>query len=93
MGRLMDEDIVIQTLKETGIIQDNDLGHLVLDEIGRMPTAYNPEKVVAELEVQKNKRIQSILLNSQSDFIDQEITSEEKRFDVIKEIVRKGGVE
>lgn len=50
MGRLIDEDSVIQVLKETGIIQDNDLGHLVVDEINRIPTAYDIEKVVAELE-------------------------------------------
>ena len=49
MGRLIDADDVIQTLKETGIIQDNDLGHLVVDEINRIPTAYDVEKVAHEL--------------------------------------------
>lgn len=48
--RLIDADDVIQTLKETGIIQDNDLGHLVVDEINRIPTAYDVLRVVAELE-------------------------------------------
>ena len=50
MGDLISRSAVIDVLKQTGIIQDNDLGHLVVDEINRMPTAYDIEKVVAELE-------------------------------------------
>ena len=50
MGRLIDEEQVINVLKETGIIVDNDLGHLVVDEINRISTAYDVEKVVAEVE-------------------------------------------
>ena len=34
---------VIDVLKETGIIQDNDLGHLVVDEISRIPTVDEKE--------------------------------------------------
>lgn len=34
-------DLVIEVLKETGIIQDNDLGHLVIDEIYKIPQANN----------------------------------------------------
>lgn len=52
MSRLIEADAVINVLKETGIIQDNDLGHLVVDEINRIPTAYDLEKVVAELETE-----------------------------------------
>lgn len=50
MGDLISRESVIDVLKQTGIIQDNDRGHLVVDEINRIPTAYNVEKVVAELE-------------------------------------------
>ena len=48
--RLIDADEVINILKETGIIQDNDLGQCVIDEINRIPTTYNVDKVVEELE-------------------------------------------
>jgi hypothetical protein len=48
--RLIDADEVINILKETGIIQDNDLGQCVIDEINRIPTAYDVDKVVKELE-------------------------------------------
>lgn len=50
MSDLIKREDVIQTLKETGIIQDNDLGHCVIDEIKRIPTAYDKEAVVEQLE-------------------------------------------
>ena len=45
MDDLISRSKVIDVLKETGIIQDNDLGHLVVEEIERIPTAYDVEKV------------------------------------------------
>lgn len=48
--RLIDADEVINVLKETGIIQDNELGHCVVAEINRMPTAYDVDKVLEQLE-------------------------------------------
>lgn len=48
--RLIDADEVINVLKETGIIQDNELGHCVVAEINRMPTAYDVDKVIKEIE-------------------------------------------
>ena len=48
--RLIDADEVINILKETGIIQDNDLCQCVIDEINRIPTAYDVDKVVEQLE-------------------------------------------
>ena len=50
MSDLISREMVIDTLKQTGIIQDNDLGHLVIEEIHRMPTAYSVDKIVEELE-------------------------------------------
>jgi len=49
-GDLISRNAVIDVLKETGIIQDNDLGHLVVEEINRIPTAYDVEKVAEDLE-------------------------------------------
>lgn len=48
--RLIDADEVINILKETGIIQDNDLGQCVIAEINRIPTAYDVDKVIEEIE-------------------------------------------
>ena len=50
MSDLISRSAVIDVLKETGIIQDNDLGHLVVGEIERIPTAYDVDKVVKELK-------------------------------------------
>lgn len=49
MDDLISRNKVIDVLKETGIIVDNDLGHLVLEEIERIPTAYDVEKVVEQI--------------------------------------------
>lgn len=50
MSDLISRSAVIDVLKETGIIQDNDLGHLVVGEIERIPTAYDVDKVVKQLK-------------------------------------------
>ena len=49
MDDLISRSKVIDVLKETGIIQDNDLGHLVVEEIERIPTAYDVEKVLEQI--------------------------------------------
>lgn len=49
MSDLISRSAVIDVLKETGIIQDNDLGYLVVGEVERIPTAYDLEQVVKEL--------------------------------------------
>lgn len=73
MSDLISREVVIDVLKQTGIIQDNDLGHLVIDEINRIPTAYDVEKVVAELKKMRNedsqgcKRVQGWKCHSYSD--------------------------
>lgn len=51
--RLIDADEVINIFKETGIIQDNDLGQCVIAEINRIPTAYDVDKVVEQLKNEK----------------------------------------
>ena len=49
MSDLISREAVIDVLKQTGIIQDNALGHCVIDEINRMPIAYDVDKIVEEL--------------------------------------------
>lgn len=51
--RLVDENEVIEVLKQTGIIQDNDLGHCVIAEINKIPTAYDVDAVERRLKSQK----------------------------------------
>ena len=43
MSDYVSREQVIDVLKETGIIQDNDLGNLVVDEINRIPTVDETE--------------------------------------------------
>lgn len=95
MDDLIKRSAVIDVLKETGIIQDNDLGHLVVDEIERIPTAYDVEKVVEQLD----NRISSLDSKNKICMDAGDFKSADKYADKmcevieIKEIVRKGGVE
>lgn len=81
--RLIDADEVINILKETGIIQDNELGHCVIDEINRIPTAYDVDKVVEQLEVG--------LANECVYERDQKVYTEAIRCAI--EIVKRGGID
>lgn len=47
---LISRQAVIDVLKQTGIIQDNDMGHLVVDEINRIPIAYDVDQVVKQIQ-------------------------------------------
>ena len=49
MGDLISRSKVIEVLKETGIIADDDRGHLAVQEIERIPVAYDVEKVCRKL--------------------------------------------
>ena len=49
MSDLISRETVKDILKQTGIIQDNDIGHCVIEEINRIPTAYSVDKVVERL--------------------------------------------
>lgn len=49
MNDLISRSKVIDVLKETGIIVDNDLGHLVVEEIERIPTAFDADAVYRKL--------------------------------------------
>ena len=44
MSDHISKEQAIDVLKETGIIQDNDLGHLVVEEINRIP-------IISETEI------------------------------------------
>lgn len=50
MSNYITREQVIDVLKETGIIQDNDLWHLVVDEINRIPTVDETELIHKTVE-------------------------------------------
>lgn len=83
MSDLISREVVIDVLKQTGIIQDNDLGHLVVDEINRIPTSFDIKKVVAELPTYE---FGVSLLNTEK-YV--KLSDLKKKIDAI----RKGGVE
>ena len=95
MSDLISKSAVIDVLKETGIIQDNDLGHLVVDEIERIPTAYNVDKVVEELEEKaKDRRNRAYMIpNAEVNIFAQYLLGMSVVLeDVAIEIVKGGGV-
>lgn len=76
MDELIKKSAVIDVLKQTGIIQDNDLGHLVVEEINRIPAAYDVEAVCKEMW----RETQEVCGYSMIDF------------EEASEIVRRGGI-
>ncbi|MBD5504238.1 MAG: hypothetical protein HDR09_11040 [Lachnospiraceae bacterium] len=47
---MIDEKKLIDELKQSGMIADNDYGNSLVNMINSQPTAYDLEKVVKELE-------------------------------------------
>lgn len=95
MDDLISRSEVIDLLKQTGIIQDNDLGHLVVDEINRIPTAYDVDAVVAELEEEREYSYADFeeYVNEKSPCLDAEYDDFFHRgLERAVKIVRKGGV-
>lgn len=64
MSDLISRESVIETLKQSGIITDNDLGNLVVEEIERIPTAYDVDKVVEQLEEARDELLHSTDYNN-----------------------------
>lgn len=90
MGRLIDADVLIENLREIKTLygvpmtnRDEQMIHWIIGHIKEQPTAYNVDKVVAELEELPNREADYYYAHS-NDVIDRE--------DAI-DIVRKGGVE
>lgn len=95
MGDLISREAVIDVLKQTGIIQDNDRGHCVVDEINRIPTAYDVEKVVAELEQQAEKYRKRGFVHEKKDLSVMADKNYAKQCGYLEaiDIVKRGGVE
>jgi len=83
MGRLIDDGMVLDNL--SGRLESMKDYDAVKDVISNMPTAYDPDKVVEQLEKEKNpicREVESIMGDRQSIKIDKAI-----------EIVKGGGVD
>ena len=82
MGRLIDVDVLLNKLNELGWIDDTPLDEIV----NEIPTAYDVEKIVAEIEKQSYEiRLEGgALIGSWHSVIDTNIA-------IAK--IRKGGVE
>lgn len=100
MDDLISRSKVIDVLKQTGIIVDNDLGHLIVEEIERIPTAYDVEGVVSELQYIKESFEKDCSYWKEHSWRDNTVYNEadlnERQADCYSdaiEIVRKGGVE
>lgn len=55
MNDLISREAVIDILKQSGIIVDNVRGNLIIEEINKIPTAYDVDKVVEQLKEAKEK--------------------------------------
>lgn len=93
MAELIERQAVIDVLKETGIIQDNDLGHLVVEEIERIPIAYDVEKVVEQLEERSKRGMKCDECINRTRVDDCTDICDRGAFAKAIEVVRNGGVE
>ena len=99
MSRLIDTDLLKKNIakwlqgsdpQETEMVKLDDIAVSVIMEIDEQPTAYDIEKVVAEIKKIHCKKCRNILGVAGAE----EYCKEQKcRIDEICDIVRKGGVE
>ena len=87
MSDYISRNNVIDVLKETGIIQDNDLGHLVVDEINRIPTLDEKEIIRKTFKrVLKRLEEESFSIEDYSGYV----IDFEQTYKIVKE---EGGIE
>lgn len=95
--RLIDADALMEELQEQMKTATNPLFAMVCDKcidyLEKQPTAYDVEKVVAELE-EKQQKWKTKLSESDTNYMDNAILKQYiSHYDIAIEIVRKGGVE
>lgn len=91
MGRMIDTDELIDILgfEDTQEERDENVGEIItLEDIDRIPTAYDPDKVVAQLEDRKSLMLETFKI-SESDIDRGRIYGMDKAI----EIVKGGGVD
>ena len=98
MGRLIDEDELISILgfENTQEEREENVGEIItLEDIDRIPTAYDPDKVVEQLEKKIQTHARCIEYENKNGTITEEF-QQRKAVEVLKEaieIVKGGGVE
>lgn len=101
MSDHISKEQAIDVLKETGIIQDNDLGHLVVEEINRIPIISETEiirksfeRVVERLEeIQIGRTEEGVVVGCNLEVCEDDdciICLKKKIINIIKE---EGGIE
>lgn len=97
MGRLIDTDELIDILgfEDTQEERDENVGEIItLEDIDRIPTAYDPDKVVEQLEKKIQTHARCIEYENKNGTITEEF-QQRKAVEVLKEaveIVKGGGV-
>ena len=98
MGRLIDEDELISILgfENTQEEREKNVGEIItLEDIDRIPTAYDPDKVVERLEKKIQTHARCIEYENKNGTITEEF-QQRKAVEVLKEaveIVKGGGVD
>lgn len=97
MSRLVDADALIEKLKRTSAFEyvRNSEDKNVFEIIAEEPTAYDPEKVVAELEKEKEIHTNHYNISIYKDFPDvkQRYKQIQRVLDKAIGTVKRGGVE
>lgn len=98
MGRLIDADELINILgfEDTQEERDENVGEIItLEDIDRIPTAYDPERVVEQLEKKKQKHERWAEYEKKSGTVTEEFQNR-KAVEVLEkaiDIVKAGGVD
>lgn len=86
MGRLIDADELIDILgfEDTQEERDKNVGEIItLEDIDRIPTAYDPDKVVEQLEDRKSLMLETFKI-SESDIDRGRIYGMDKAIEIVK---------
>ena len=86
MGRMIDTDELIDILgfEDTQEERDENVGEIItLEDIDRIPTAYDPDKVVEQLEDRKSLMLETFKI-SESDIDRGRIYGMDKAIEIVK---------
>lgn len=83
MNDLISRDALVDELKQSGMIVDNDYGNAMLDFINNQSTAYDADKVIEQIRKAKDEYGMVDYIN------DKPVIAKEQAIEIIK----KGGIE
>lgn len=86
--RLIDADALKSELYKLGMFKDE--AEMVNTTINCMPTAYDPNRVIEDIELRKGISRKNIELNSQEGNLNRELQESDRRWDGIARMIRSG---